>query len=99
MFEDATFGGELPSSGYSCGVPYRARIPPPRRNSSNLKSPQTEIFLLSAKYLLSEALSILPVATSWLLRDRSSSQASVRQPVHTNIYLRVGAQHEAKCVT
>lgn len=64
------------------------------RNSSNLKSPQTEtLFLRSTKYLLSEAFSILPTAKSWLLCDPSSSQASVQQLVHTNIYLRVGAQH------
>lgn len=98
MFEDATFGGELPSSGHSCGVPHRARNTPPEIHQ--ILNPHKQIlFLLSAKYLLSEALSILPVATSWLLRDRSSSQASVRQPVHTNIYLHVGTQHEAKCVT
>lgn len=64
MYEDAIFGGELPSSGYSCGVPQKARKPqriirfeiPTNRNRS--------LFLLSTKYLQSDALSFLPLAKS-----------------------------------
>lgn len=61
VFEDATFGDGLPSSGYCCGVPQKARKPQELIRFEVPTNRNRPLFLLSTN---PQKHSILPTAKS-----------------------------------